>query len=162
MANETAAPPKSAIRGMLLWVVIALVVVAGGASLPWVLGNRRNDGHAAKKKSEVQKRQQVALSFGDVVVNLGEDRLNRFLRVKMMLAVDETDNKEITELLDRQKAFLKNWLLGYLADQSIQDITRKAGQNRIRREIRDQFNAMLFPDGDEKIMEVLFDEFMVQ
>ena len=34
--------------------------------------------------------------------------------------------------------------------------------NRIRREIRDQFNAMLYPNGEEKIIEILFDEFVVQ
>src|SRR5205807_3585286 len=100
--------------------------------------------------------------FGDVVVNLGEDRLNRYLRVKIMVAVEEVDTKEITELVTTQKAFLKSWLIGYLSDQSTQEITRKVGVNRIRREIRNQFNAMLFPDGEEKIIDILFDEFVLQ
>ena len=67
-----------------------------------VVGSRRHDGHAVKKKGESPKRQQIAIPFGDVVVNLGEDRLNRFLRLKMMLAVDEAENKEITELFNRR------------------------------------------------------------
>ena len=53
-------------------------------------------------------------------------------------------------------------LIGYLSDQSMQEVSRAVGVNRIRREIRDQFNAMLFPDGAEKIHDILFDEFVVQ
>jgi flagellar FliL protein len=162
MANEVAAPPKSGKRGLLLWVLLALVAVGGGASLPWIMGGHRHDTHADKKKGETPKNKQAAIAFGDVVVNLAEDRLSRFLRVKIMVAVDEADTKEITDLLTTQKAFLKSWLIGYLSDQSTQEITRKVGLNRVRREIRDQFNARLYPDGEEKIIDILFDEFMVQ
>ena len=38
----------------------------------------------------------------------------------------------------------------------------RAGVNRLRREIREQFNAMLYPNGEEPIVEILFDEFVVQ
>jgi flagellar basal body-associated protein FliL len=168
MANETAAPPttaappKSGKKGLFLWVLLALVAVGAGASLPWIMGGHRHDSHADKKKSETPKSKQTAVPFGDVVVNLAEDRLSRYLRVKIMVAVDEAEAKEITELLNTQRAFLKSWLIGYLSDQSIQEITRKVGLNRVRREIRDQFNAKMFPDGEEKIIDVLFDEFMVQ
>ena len=79
-----------------------------------------------------------------------------------MLAIEEVEAKEITELLEKQKAFLKSWVIGYLSDQSPREVTRNIGVNRIRREIRDQFNAMLFPDGEEKILDILFDEFVVQ
>jgi flagellar FliL protein len=162
MANEAAAPPKGGKRGLVLLVLVALAAVGGGASLPWIMGGHRHDAHTDKKKGEAPKSKQVAVPFENVVVNLGDDRLSRFLRVKIMVAVEEVEAKEITELLATQKAFLKSWLIGYLSDQSTQEITRKVGVNRIRREIRDEFNARLFPDGEEKIIDILFDEFMVQ
>jgi flagellar protein FliL len=162
MAEEVAAPPKkSGKKGLIVGLLLAVVAVGGGASLPWIMGGHPHSS-ADKKKAEAAKSKQAAVPFGDVVVNLGEDRLNRFLRVKIMCAIDEADTKEITELLTTQKAFLKSWLIGYLSDQSTQEVTRKVGVNRIRREIRDQFNAMLFPDGEEKIIDILFDEFVVQ
>jgi flagellar basal body-associated protein FliL len=49
-----------------------------------------------------------------------------------------------------------------LSDQSLQEVSGKAGVNRVRREIREQFNAMLWPDGSEYIQDILFDEFVVQ
>ncbi len=161
MANETATPPKSAGKGWIVWVILAIIAAGAGASLPWTLPRRSGDPGAAKK-SETPKAKQEAIPFGDIVVNLGEDRLNRFLRAKIMVAVEEHDAKEVTEMLTQQKAFLKSWLIGYLSDQSIADVTRKAGVNRLRREIREEFNARLFPNGEELIVDVLFDEFVVQ
>jgi flagellar protein FliL len=161
MANETAAPPKSGSKGWIVWVLLALVAVGGGASLPWTLGRRAHD-NALPKKGETPKSKQEAILFGDVVVNLGEDRLNRFLRVKIMVAVEEADVKNVTELMTKQKAFLKSWLIGYLSDQAVQEVSRKVGVNRLRREIREQFNAMLYPNGEEPIVDILFDEFVVQ
>jgi flagellar protein FliL len=162
MANETAAPPKSGKKGMIIWIVLALAAVGGGGALPWVLGGRSSHDAHAPKKIENHKIKQEAILFGDVVVNLGEDRLNRYLRAKIMVAVDEADKKEIEELLKTQKPFLKSWLISYLSDQSTQEVTRKVGVNRLRREIRDHFNAMLYPNGEERIIDVLFDEFAVQ
>jgi flagellar FliL protein len=160
MANETATPPKSAGKGWIVWLLLAVVAAGAGASLPWTLARRTGDANAPKKSDSPKK--QEAIPFGDIVVNLGEDRLNRFLRAKIMVAVEENDVKDVTELLAKQKAFMKNWLIVYLSDQSIADVTRKAGVNRLRREIREQFNAMLFPNGEELIVDVLFDEFVVQ
>ena len=162
MATETAAPPKSGKKGLVVWVLLILIAVGGGASLPWLLGGHRHDTHTDKKKADAYKSKLTVIAFPDVVVNLGEDRLNRFLKAKIMLAVEEADAKEVGDLLNTQKAFLKSWLLGYLSDQTTQDITRKVGVNRIRREIRNQFNAMLYPEGEEKITDILFDEFIVQ
>lgn len=164
----------------MAFVVLALIALGGGAATPWLLpsngGTHEEDGHdkthgsghgaAAKKKKgkpgESNEPKQAVLPFGDVIVNLGEERLNRYLRAKILLVVDEEQTKEVTELLAKQKPFLKSWLLSYLSDQTVSDVSRAAGQNRLRREIRDHFNHKLFSDGSEKVLDVLMDEFMVQ
>jgi flagellar FliL protein len=161
MATEVASPKKSGAKGLIVLVLLAAVAIGAGAALPWFLLGRHHDA-GTPKKTEVAKSKLEAILFGDVVVNLGEERVNRFLRVKIMVAVEETDVKEVTELITKQKAFLKSWLIGHLSDQSSQDVSRKAGVNRLRREIREHFNASLFPNGEEPIVEILFDEFVVQ
>jgi flagellar basal body-associated protein FliL len=162
MSNEVATPAKRSRFGLLIWVIVAPVVIAGGAAVPWLLPAKSAHDTKAKHAPAEAHDRPSAVTFGDVVVNLGEERLTRYLRVKILLVVEEAESREFTELLGKRKAFLKSWLIGYLADQSLKEVSRAAGVNRIRREVRDQFNSMLYADGSEKILDVLFDEFVVQ
>jgi len=178
MSAETAVQTKKG-KGGLAFVALALIALAGGAVTPWLLPSHgsgheedaKGDAHgghgaAAKKKKlkpgESAEPKYAVLPFGEVIANLGEERLNRFLRAKILVVVDEDQSKEVTELLAKQKPFLKSWLGAYLSDQTVSDVGRAAGQNRLRREIRDHFNQKLFSDGSEKVLDVLMDEFMVQ
>jgi flagellar basal body-associated protein FliL len=159
MANEVATPPKRGKLGLVVWVVVALLAIGGGAAAPWLYTAH---GHSEKPGPSPHDTKPALVSFGDIVVNLGEERLTRYLRARILLVVQEGDVKDTTELLQKQKAFLKNWLIGYLSDQSLQDVGRNVNLNRIRREIRDQFNAMLYQDNTERIQDILFDEFVIQ
>ncbi len=155
-AASPAAPAKKG--GWLIIGLVALLAAGSGFAVPRFLAH-----DAAKKTaSEKESKKPAVISFGDVVVNLGEDRLTRYLRVKILLVVDGAQEPTITEHLNKQKAYLKSWLIGYLSDLSLQEVSRAVGVNRLRREIRDQFNALLWPDGQELVLEVLFDEFVVQ
>lgn len=164
MSTEAAAPPvKSSRRSWIVWIVIALIAIGIGGALPWVIGGSLGGDHAAKKKKvEAPKNQLTAIPFDDVVVNLGDEKLSRYLRVKLMIAVDEADAREVTETITKQKAFLKSWLICHLSDQSSQEVSRRINVNRIRREVCDQFNVMLYPNGEGKIVDILFDMFVVQ
>ncbi len=115
---------------------------------------------ATEGKTATGKRAYVP--FGDVVVNLNEERLTRYLRVKLLLVVDMAHEKEMTELVAKNKPALKNWLISYLSDRSLQDVSGAGGVNKLRREIWREFNAELFPDGTETIQDVFFEEFVVQ
>jgi flagellar basal body-associated protein FliL len=53
-------------------------------------------------------------------------------------------------------------LLNQISDKDLDEIRGGAGQNRLRREVRDQFNSVLFPDGYDRIFSVLFNEYNVQ
>ncbi len=159
-AAEKTAPAKSGSKGwLMILALVGLVAAGGGAVVPWVL---LRDHHVETPAHEKEAKKAALIPFGDAVVNLGEERLTRYLRIKLILVVDHANEKAVNAVLAEQKAFLKNWLISYLSDQSIQEVSRAAGVNRIRREVRDQFNAMLFADGSEKINDVLFDEFVVQ
>jgi len=159
MATEVAAPAKGSKAGLLVWGLVAVLSAGAGGALPWLLAHHEP---ADKKSAERETLRPTIVAFDTVIVNLGEERLTRYLRVKPLLVVDEAEVKEATELLTRQKPFLKSWLIGYLSDQSLLEVSRNVGSNRIRREIRDQFNAILYPDGSERIHDILFDEFVVQ
>jgi len=108
------------------------------------------------------KAKYLPFNGGDpVVVNLNDERMSRFLSVGFSLKVSE--DSLLTEAdLDQKGPPLMSWLIANLSANTLEDVRGQAGQNRIRREIRDQFNSILFPDGKDRIFDVLFNNFAVQ
>ncbi|GIW78406.1 MAG: hypothetical protein KatS3mg105_0213 [Gemmatales bacterium] len=155
-ADDKAAPAKKGPK-FLVFGLLGIVAAAGGAAMPLLLPNP-----LFGTKSEKVESKPALIPMEAVVVNLAEVRLSRYLKVKVVLVVDSRDKEKVETLLREKQPYLKSWLLSHLADLSLKQVTGKIGQNRLRREIRDQFNAMLFPDGSEKISDVLFEEFVVQ
>lgn len=163
-AEQPAAPTK---RGKKKWLmiggVVALLAAAGGGALPFFLPDFPLKKAETSEHADHKEAKPTLIPFGDpVVVNLNTERLSRFLRLRIILVTDGADEKAVQEVMEKNKPFLKTWLIAYLSDQSLKDVTGAAGVNRLRREIRDQFNTMLFPDGSEKINDILFEEFYVQ
>jgi flagellar basal body-associated protein FliL len=174
MAQEqetTSATAPRANGGVISWVlmgVFGLVSVGAGFAVPQMLHGAAADptddkphGNKASKK-EHQEMELAYVPFSDVVANLDDIRMMRYLRAKFSLSVDKQDTKSVQHVVEENKTFLKNWLIGYLQSKQIEDVRGTEGFNRVRREIQEQFNQMLFPDGDDKIKEILFDEFNVQ
>jgi flagellar basal body-associated protein FliL len=165
---EEKAPAKGAPAkgGKLGWVVaglVCLLAVGGGFAVPLVMtlgGSAHPSGDGDGRHGG--ERKQALIPFGDVVVNVADGRYTRYLRVKVVLVTDEADEKAVTELLAKKKPLLQDWVNGYLMDQTMESVHGSAGKNRVRREIRDQFNAMLFSDGSEKIKDLLMTEFNFQ
>ena len=158
---RSSAPARPASRGRLSRILILVLVggcsLAGGMFAPRFFGGTST--HSPEKSSSDAK--QALVPFGEVVVNLSEERLTRYLRVKLMLLIDGNHEKEDTEKINKSKAMLKSWLIGHLTDKTLKEVQGGAGVNRIRREIHEQFNALL---GGEKdmIQDVLFEEFVIQ
>lgn len=160
---ENAPAPKKK-TGLVTWLllgIVALAATAAGASAPFLLAGG-NKNTVAKEAEQEANTKPAFVTFGEVQVNLAEERMTRFIRVKLILVADVLHEKQVTDAVTKNKAILKNWLISYLSDKSIRDVTGGAGVNRSRREIQDQFNSVLFPDGSEKIRDVLFEEYIVQ
>ena len=167
--NETAAAPSKG--GAKRWVVvgvIGLLSAGSGFLLPQILHVSAADPAEATAHNsegsdgEIRGLAVAYVPFGDVVANLDDNRMTRYLRAKFSLSVEKRDVATVQRLVEEQRTFLKNWLIGYFQSKQLEEIRGTAGFNRIRREIHEQFNMMLFPDGEEKIKEILFDEFNVQ
>lgn len=162
---------KGAGGGKLGWVITAVVAGGIGAAVPYVLPANLQPGHAASAPAEdhVEKPASPAevtkltnIDFGEIVVNLESGRISRYIKLKIALQVKEKEKEEINTAMLAQEAVLRNWLISFLSDQSVQSVQGRIGQNRLRREIRDQFNTVLFPDGYDRIDEILFTEFAIQ
>ena len=160
-ATDDAARGKGS---LVLWLMIAVVAIGGGFATPFLVDHFQagaNESTETTPSSQPDEPPSL-VEFGEVVVNLNESRLNRYLRLNISLLVDQSDNDAVTKSVEDNQPILKSWLLSYLADKGMDDIRGATGQNRLRREIQNHFNSVMFPGSPPKIRNVLFQEFNIQ
>jgi flagellar basal body-associated protein FliL len=149
-------------KNIMLLVCIGLVASAAGAALPLVLKmTSMGKGAHTDEDGSGHGFEPVFIPYGDVVVN-PNDSEQRFLRVRFSLVVAASQEKVVNEAMEKQRPYLRNWLITYLSDKPLKELKGAGAENRCRREIQDRFNNLLFPDGSERIREVLWEEFNFQ
>ena len=152
--------------GMLIWIVVMIISIVGGAATPIVLA-----GLGSKEESRPDIADVVVLDpeeefefieFDEVTVNLSEARFSRYLRINFALKVGKSQMAEVQKQLDAKTIICKNWLQMHVAEKSTDDLNGRYGRNQVRREILDYFNEALFSDGIERIQDIMIIEFNVQ
>ena len=107
-------------------------------------------------------RKWLTFPLNEVTVNLDEARFSRFLRLSFSLQVAKSQKAEIELMVEEKAVVFKNWIQIQLAEKGTEDLKGKFGRNRVRRELQDYFNEVLFEDGVERVQDILFNEFHVQ
>lgn len=164
--SDAATPKKKSSKAV--WVVVCLIAVAGGYLYPSLSASSAPDKDKAKEKEEKSKKHgahsghRATVPFGDVVVNLAEERMTRYIRVKIVLEVDEKSEPVAVEHIAKHKAAMKSWLISHLASKRLTEVAGSVGVNRLQREILERFDEMLYPEQEDRLLGVLFEEFMVQ
>lgn len=173
-AAGAAAPAKKG--GMLPWLAVGAVSAGLGAAVPIALSMMGTSsahghssapaatdshGHAAPAKGKADGEMAI-VNYGEVATNLNDGRMNRYLRINIALHVRSTDKLLVEEAVKSKNLIIRDWLVNHVGDKSLDDVRGKAGQNMLRREIRDYFNATLFTDSYDRIYEILFTEFAIQ
>jgi flagellar protein FliL len=154
--------------GKIVWLLVLLAFGGTGAAVPFLLPEKAPTHANEQTRPEVPEdhpvtsEETVSVPFGEVVVNLDEGRMNRYLRLRIAVLCAKDEEKTVTEAIATKSAVVKNWLLSHLSDKTLEEIRGKAGQNMLRREILAQFNEALFADRRDRIFDVLFEEFNVQ
>jgi flagellar basal body-associated protein FliL len=160
MSDVKSPPVKSGgKKKWFLMLVVGIISVGAGILTPVFLRGSTSSETAEESSKEPQ---DAFLAFGEVTVNLAQPKLERFLRVKLVLMVDAEHQQALTERLEQRKAVLKSWLIAYLSDKSLEQVKGRASVNRIRREILEYFSSVLCPRGEEHVRDILFEEFVVQ
>ncbi len=163
-----AAPAQAAPKGgrkLLVLIVVGLVCSAAGAAVPMVIDvpGLSKGSHKEEGKGKDQTEAATAtVPFGEVVVNLAEERMQRYLRVKIAVLVDGSAEKEVTELLTKHKAAVKSKLIGHIAGKTLKDVSGSVGVARLQRELLERIEDVLYPNGGGHVRSVLFEEYVVQ
>ena len=164
--DESESPKSSGMMmKLLIWMVVITFAIGGGLATPFVVASLgRSAGKPDKAQmAEPDPEEEVEfIDFEEVTVNLDEARFSRYLRMNFSLQVAKSQREEIEKLVDAKTTIFKNWIQVQVAEKTTEDLRGKFGRNKLRREIHDYFNKVLFPDGIERIQDVLFREFHVQ
>lgn len=170
MAEEAQQPEDGASGGkkggMLVMIIIILLAIGGGIMTPFVVAKiampAAKDGEDEKMKEPDPEEEVEFIPFEEVTVNLDVERFSRYLRMNFSLQVAKSQRAEIEAQIKAKSVIFKNWIQIHIAEKSTEDLKGTSGRNRVRRELQDFFNEVLFDDGIERIQDVLFDEFHVQ
>jgi flagellar basal body-associated protein FliL len=163
-----AAAPKG--KFVFLGIVAGILVLSSAAGFS--VGKAIRSQNAPKEEAEAAKPdlakpvsndEMSYYDFDPIIVTLNEQRMDRFIRSSITLAVKTQDLKSGTlEMLEKRKPEIKSWLNIYLAGCSLDQVRGDKNLNRLRREIQDLLNQKLFGDSKPLIDDVLFREFAVQ
>lgn len=152
-------PPKkpSMIAALLVPAIVGFISGAlGFATVAYV------PGLLSGSDEPVEAAAPIFHEFGEVVANLNEGELSRYLRIKLTLQLDGEKEEDLVKKIDEQKAVMKSWLNSYLSSKQMVDVRGAEGQNALRREIQNKFNTVVATDGFEDVQDVLFEEFTIQ
>jgi flagellar protein FliL len=167
--------------GMFTWILLGAVVLAGatgGFALSQLMGGQEEPADRTTKPAEVDSRKAFAELLSQqnsgaapwiydtlepVLANLDEPGVTRYVRVTISLEISpEMDSEKGKAFLDQRTMVLRDWLTTYFAGLSLEDVRGSRNLNRIKRDVQDQFNELLFPGTKPFIRQVLFREFAVQ
>ncbi len=97
-----------------------------------------------------------------IVVNPNVPRLERYIRATLTLAIRKDDYGEASKVIEKRMPELKNSLILYLSDCSLDEIRGTKNLNRILREVQDSFNDRLWPNQRPLIVKVGYKEWVIQ
>jgi flagellar protein FliL len=160
-APSEAAPKKKGKK--LLVAAVCLIFTGAGAAFPMLVNVPALFAKSKEDKGKEKKDAKTAIvPFGDITVNLSEDRLQRYLRVKVAVLVEAEAEKEVLDLVTKKKAAIKSGMIAHLAGKSVKDVSGSSGVTRTQRELLERMEDVLYPDGGSRIKSVLFEEYVVQ
>jgi flagellar protein FliL len=145
-ANAT--PKKGGKKKLMMMVVVALSSIGGGVAMPMVMGSTKTETKKVEKKHD---HHMIALPFGDVTVNLAEERMTRYLRLKIVLKVEgPKDEAEGAAHLARFKPAMKSWLISHVAGKTLKEVSGTVGVKRLQKEFLEKFEEFMDPDHEHE------------
>lgn len=140
-ADAQPAPAKS--KKMLLIAGVATLLLAGGGAGAWfMLGS--HGGEAAEAGAKAEKAPAlVYVEVPPMMVNIADgDGRTRFLKVRVMLAVED---EKAAELAKAKMAAIIDPLLGFLRELRPEDLAGSQGMFRIKEEMLVRATQVLAP-----------------
>ncbi len=176
--TEVQTPASGSGLTLYTWLILGAVTLAGstgGFALSQLIGGtaptdleavdeaaNQDDAIDAMLAEQTDQMPWVE-EFEPVLANLDEPGVTRYVRVTITLEMSsELDEVKGREFLGTKKMLVRDWLTTYLAGLSLEDVRGSRNLNRIKKDVLDECNKLLFPKGQPFVERIFFKEFAVQ
>ena len=156
---QAAAPGEKKKKGgvlkKLMFVLSAVLMLGAGAATYWILGG----AGTAAREAHVKIEERGILPFETFLVNLTDAGGNRFLKVTLKLVLESEEAAVHVGGNASLMSHARSAILELLTEQQAQVLVTAEGKQALKEAIRKRV-AGLFPA--QQVLDVLFDEFVVQ
>jgi len=167
-AEETQAPKKGGMKGMLTYAVIAVVMITAGYFVGTTMGgsgsgeadvavaeNGESSGHGEVGKEDAVGESNIYM-IDDVIVNPSGTGAGRFLSVSIGFDVG---SQESVSLLEQKAPIVKDALITILGSKTIEQLTDSKEKEITRFQIKKRIEHLLHM---EDISAVYFTDYILQ
>ena len=146
----------------MLFVMIGVAIVAAGAGAGAMLllgGSAEAEAATAAGVEALQDSTEMVVSFDTFVVNLADQRMDRFLKATVRAVVTDPELEELVNGDPLMRARTRDRIISILSSRTFSDVSSPTGKESLRREIATELNQLCSGD---PVKEILFAEFVVQ
>ncbi len=143
---------KGKLNIKILIIVIAVVLVAGGAGIFYVK-SRTSSGISEEKKEDLSSKETFSVTLGDMYCNVNDSK--KILKIKITV---QTANKEKLPLIEAKQFIIRDEANKIIRNNSEKDLMGMEGMENLKRAIQKTLAAAF---SDETIM-ITFDDFVIQ
>ncbi len=173
--DKDASPGKSkAIIGWVITFTVAAVCAGGGYGLSGLFAKVAPEKIVEVPDSEKSIEELYSPEDPETAMpwnfelkpidrNLNEPGATRMVRVTVVLDISaEMDETKGREYFEGKKLHLRDWLGTHLASLNLEQVAGGPSQNRMKAEIKESFNEILFPDSKPLVDRVMFKDYIIQ
>jgi flagellar basal body-associated protein FliL len=168
-SEKTSEKKKSKLSPLILAIVALVAGGGGGAGTAVFMAPATKTAEITEEEAELPAsdttsplHDYVYHEFEPLTVNLNVPRQNRYIRATVVLAIRDQDKTTVLPVLEKRTVELTSWLMTYMANLTLEEVSGRKNIVRIQREIRDAMNEQLWPGRRPRIEQVLFKDFAVQ
>jgi len=163
---------KGSLIGYIITFVVALVCAGGGYGLSGVFAKAapKPDLEIEEKKAEEEKYESEnpdagpwLLELQPITANLNVVGVSRMIQLTIVLEMSaKMDEVKGRAFLEKKTIHLRDWLGTYLAGLNLDHVKGSANQSRMKVEIKESFNEILFPDTTRHIQKAMLKDVIIQ
>ena len=172
--KESTSGKKGGLVGWIITFVVAIVCAGGGYGLSGLFAKAappKVDKEVEAKKAEAEAylsdspkgAKPWTFPLEAITSNLNERGATRMIQVTVVLELSaDMDGEKGKKFLEEKVIHLRDWLGTYLAGLKLEQVSGSMNQTRMKSDIRENFNEILFPDTKPLIQRVMLKDFIIQ